>query len=114
MAAFLPPAAGTNKPDFEANLESQVGLAHENHGSAIGSPASRRATNLTLSSMTEHSSHGIHFPPQEKGESVTYVSGTICYRCLGSLTGTWLVVPLGFRKLSQGPKRSVGKPDRRL
>ena len=27
---------------------------------------------------TEHSFHGIHFPPQEKGESVTYVSGTIC------------------------------------
>src|SRR5579859_1640825 len=51
----------------------------------MGSPASRRATNLTLSSMTEHSFHGIHFLP-ERGASVTYVSGTICYLCLGSLT----------------------------
>src|SRR5579864_6152042 len=31
----------------------------------MGSPASRRATNLTLSSMTEHSFHGIHFPPRK-------------------------------------------------
>src|SRR5215471_18862541 len=27
--------------------------------------ASRRATNLTLSSITEHSFHGIHFPPRK-------------------------------------------------
>jgi hypothetical protein len=26
-----------------------------------------------------------HFPPFKKGESVTYVSGTICYLCVGSL-----------------------------
>src|ERR1700740_951621 len=31
----------------------------------MGSPASRRATNLTLSSITEHSFHGIHFPPRK-------------------------------------------------
>src|SRR6202021_998377 len=36
--------------------------------------------------MTEHSFHGIHFPPPQKGESVTYVSGTICYLCVGSFT----------------------------
>src|ERR1700719_4201047 len=51
----------------------------------MGSPPSRRATNLTLSSMTEHSFHGIHFLPKKRG-SVTYVSGTICCLCLGSLT----------------------------
>jgi len=35
--------------------------------------------------MTEHSFHGIHFL-LKKGESVTYVSGTFCYLCVGSLT----------------------------
>jgi hypothetical protein len=40
---------------------------------------------LSLSSITEHSFHGMHSLP-EKGKSVTYVSGTICYLCLGSLT----------------------------
>src|SRR5215472_6895093 len=49
--------------------------------SAIGSPASRRATNCSLSSITEHSFQGIHFL-LKKGESVTYVSGTMCYLCL--------------------------------
>jgi len=39
---------------------------------------------LSLSSMTEHSFHGIHFLPKKR-ESVTYVSGTICYLCVGSL-----------------------------
>jgi hypothetical protein len=34
--------------------------------------------------MTEHSFHGIHSLP-ERGKSVTYVSGTICYLCLRSL-----------------------------
>jgi hypothetical protein len=38
-----------------------------------GSPASRRATNLTLSSITEHSFHGIHFPPRK---------GTKCNLCV--------------------------------
>jgi hypothetical protein len=51
--------------------------------SAIGSPASRRATNCSLSSITEHSFQGIHSLPK-RGKSVTHVSGTICYRCVGS------------------------------
>src|SRR5262245_33560433 len=34
------------------------------HSSAIGSPASRRATNCSLSSITEHSFQGIHSPPK--------------------------------------------------
>ena len=34
--------------------------------------------------ITEHSFHGIT-PSQKKGESVTYVSGTICYLCVESL-----------------------------
>src|ERR1700733_157450 len=53
--------------------------------SAIVSPASPRATNCSLSSITEHSFQGIT-PSPLRGESVTYVSGTMCYLCLRSLT----------------------------
>src|ERR1700692_2252388 len=57
--------------------------------SAIASPASRRATNCSLSSITEHSFQGIA-PSPLRGESVTYVSGTMCYLCLRSL----IVLPM--------------------
>src|SRR6516162_8895945 len=46
--------------------------------SDIASPASRRATNCSLSSITKHSFQGI-ITPSPEGESVTYVSGTMCY-----------------------------------
>src|SRR5262249_19546387 len=52
--------------------------------SAIASPASRRATNCILSSVTEHSFQGIS-PSLKPGGSVTYVSGTKCHLCLRSL-----------------------------
>jgi len=52
--------------------------------SAIASPASRRATNCTLSSVTEHSFQGIT-PSLKRGGSVTYVSGTNCHLCLRPL-----------------------------
>src|SRR5215472_15351946 len=52
--------------------------------SDIASPASRRATNCSLSSIAEHSFQGI-ITPSPEGESVTYVSGTFCYLCVGSL-----------------------------
>src|SRR6267142_3243791 len=39
----------------------------------------------SLSSITEHSFHGITPSLKKKGESVTYVSGTICHLCLESL-----------------------------
>src|SRR5215469_10544425 len=49
--------------------------------SAIGSPASRRATNCSLSSMTEHSLQGIHFL-LKKGRKcnlcVRYVLSPMC------------------------------------
>src|SRR5580704_15676989 len=54
------------------------------HSSVIGSPASRRATNCILSSITEHSFQGIASSP--RGGSVTHVSGTMCYLCLRPLT----------------------------
>src|SRR5215469_9305774 len=55
--------------------------------SAIGSPASRRATNCSLSSVTEHSFQGIS-PSLKPGGSVTHVSGTKCHLCLRSLRAT--------------------------
>jgi len=63
--------------------------------SAIGSPASRRATNCSLSSMTEHSFQGIHFLLR-KGGSVAYVSGTFCHLCVGSLNLHWFSYFLCF------------------
>src|ERR1700683_1113853 len=65
--------------------------------SAMGSPASRRATNCSLSSITEHSFHGIA-PPLKKGKSVTYVSGTNCYLCVGSLNS---VNDFHYRKVTR-------------
>src|SRR5579859_490298 len=52
--------------------------------SAIASPASRRATNCSLSSITERSFQGI-IPSSLEEESVTHVSGTKCYLCLRPL-----------------------------
>src|SRR5439155_26733185 len=60
-------------------------MPNSRQSSAIDSPPSRRATNCSLSSMTEHSFQGVQ-PSPKKGKSVTYVSGTICYLCVGSLT----------------------------
>ena len=59
----------------------------ENSGqtSVIVSPSSNFATNRRRSSITEHSFHGID-TSRSKAESVTHVSGTFCYLCLGSLT----------------------------
>jgi hypothetical protein len=54
--------------------------------SVIASPASRRATNCNLSSMTEHSFQGIT-PSSLEEESVTHVFGTIYYLCLRPLIG---------------------------
>src|SRR5215471_19126175 len=51
----------------------------------MASPASRRPTNCSLSSMTEHSFQGIT-PSQKTGGSVTHVSGTMCYLCLRPLS----------------------------
>src|ERR1700722_7848358 len=59
--------------------------------SAIASPASRRATNCSLSSITEHSFQGIT-PSPLRGESVTYVSGTMCYLCLRPLISNYAAI----------------------
>jgi hypothetical protein len=51
------------------------------HRSAMRSPVSRRATNCSLSSMTEHSFHGIHFLLKESRKCnicVRYVLLPMC------------------------------------
>src|SRR5580693_806844 len=68
--------------DLVAGLAGDTELLHS---SAIGSPASRRATNCNLSSITEHSFQGIT-PSSLEEESVTHVSGTKRYLCLEPLT----------------------------
>src|ERR1700741_809718 len=70
------------------------------HSSAIGSPASRRATNCILSSITEHSFQGIASSP--RGGSVTHVSGTMCYLCLRPLTIEDAVIPKTGSMTRQG------------
>src|SRR5579872_7513107 len=52
------------------------------------SPSLSRITKRMRSSITELSFHGIHFPPPSGGKSVTHVSGTFCYLCLGTVTIT--------------------------
>jgi integrase len=56
-------------------------ISNSRHRTAIFSPSSNRATNLSFSSTLEHSCHGILRLPQ-KPESVTYVSGMLCYLCV--------------------------------
>jgi peptidoglycan hydrolase-like amidase len=58
---------------------------HHPGSEIIGPPVSRRVTNGSLSSIRERSSDGIT-SSQKKGKSVTYVSGTISYLCLRSVT----------------------------
>src|SRR5215469_10685817 len=57
--------------------------------SAIGSPASRRATNCNLSSMAEHSFQGIYFLLKKGGSVNPCVR---CYLCSRSL----MLIAVGF------------------
>src|SRR3954452_21015797 len=59
-------------------------MPNRRHASVIASPSSTCATKRSLSSIAEHSLHGIN-TPREKLESVTHVSGTFCHLCLGPL-----------------------------
>src|ERR1700722_5503571 len=74
--------------------------------SAIASPASRRATNCSLSSITEHSFQGIT-PSPLRGESVTYVSGTMCYLCLRPLITSKYAAILTFPLFGDLPQETV-------
>src|ERR1700743_1101338 len=50
------------------------------------SPSFNRITKRTRSSITELSFQGLSLSPPFGRKSVTHVSGTFCYLCLGSLT----------------------------
>src|SRR2546422_6071392 len=59
-------------------------MPNSRHSEAIVSPSCSRITNRIRSSITERSFHGITSPPPSGPKSVTYVSGTFCYLCLGT------------------------------
>src|ERR1700674_489115 len=58
-------------------------MANSRQSATIFSPSSKRPTKRTRSSITEHSFQGI--ASSLRGGSVTYVSGTNCHPCVGSL-----------------------------
>src|SRR5260370_35264151 len=58
-------------------------MANSRQSATIFSPSSKRPTKRTRSSITEHSFQSIASSP--RGGSVTYVSGTNCHPCVGSL-----------------------------
>src|SRR6185295_11240002 len=61
-------------------------MPNSRHSEAMLSPSLSRITNRIRSSITELSFHGIPLlPPPFRRKSVTHVSGTFCYLCLGSL-----------------------------
>src|SRR5580704_13404558 len=58
-------------------------MENSRQSATIFSPSSKRPTKRTRLSITEHSFQGIASSP--RGGSVTYVSGTNCHPCVGSL-----------------------------
>src|SRR6476659_3292937 len=71
-------------------------MANSRQSETIFSPSSKRPTKRTRSSITEHSFQDIASSP--RGGSVTYVSGTNCHPCVGSLIKS--MVPTDLRCLS--------------
>src|SRR3954447_23317003 len=64
-------------------------MLNSRHREAILSPSLSRITNRIRSSITELSFHGIpFFRAPFGGKSVTHVSGTFCYLCLGTVKGS--------------------------
>src|SRR4029077_5664936 len=69
-------------------------MPNSRHSEAIVSPSLSRITNRIRSSITELSFHGILLSAPFGPKSVTHVSGTFCYLCLGTDKGsspdTWV------------------------
>src|SRR5579862_3955402 len=59
-------------------------MPNSRHSEAIVSPSLSRITNRIRSSITELSFHGILLSAPFGPKSVTHVSGTFCYLCLGT------------------------------
>src|SRR5690348_13152068 len=90
---------------------------------AMLSPSLSRITKRIRSSITEHSFHGIPFPAPFRRKSVTHVSGTFCYLCLGtvirgfnrfSASGTENPVLLGSLVIGADPIRTPPRQPRCL
>src|ERR1700757_1202652 len=64
-------------------------MPNSRHSEAIVSPSLSRITNRIRSSITERSFHGILLSAPFGPKSVTHVSGTFCYPCLGTDTSTY-------------------------
>src|SRR5215203_2553590 len=60
-------------------------MPNSRHKEAMLSPSLSRITNRIRSSITELSFHGIPLPAPFRRKSVTHVSGTFCYLCLGTV-----------------------------
>src|SRR5690349_14955156 len=60
-------------------------MLNSRHSEAILSPSLSRITKRMRSSITEHFLHGMFNPALGQGKSVTHVSGTFCYLCLGTV-----------------------------
>src|SRR5215472_6981251 len=61
-------------------------MPNSRHRAAIVSPSLSPITNRIRSSITELSFHGILLSAPFGPKSVTHVSGTFCYLCLGTDT----------------------------
>src|SRR5215470_3203901 len=60
-------------------------MPNSRHNEAMLSPSLSRITKRMRSSITDRSFHGIPQPPPSGGKSVTHVSGTLCYLCVGTV-----------------------------
>ena len=79
----------------------------------------REAGRSITTGQAEHSFHGITSSPK-KGKSVTYVSGTICYLCVGSLIPRFhpllsrAGVELKRSPIKRFAERAIGAQQRKL
>src|SRR5882672_4371586 len=88
-ALVSPSLPGSGLPPSIAACAIQLAMVlretpNSRQTSLIDSPSSNLATNRRRSSINEHSFHGID-TSRSIAESVTHVSGTTCYLCLGPL-----------------------------
>src|SRR5215813_3535107 len=64
-------------------------MPNSRHREAMLSPSLSRITKRIRSSITDRSFHGIPTSAPCGVKSVTHVSGTFCYPCLGTVTMTY-------------------------
>src|SRR5215472_16189930 len=91
-------------------------MPNSRHSDAIVSPSLSRITNRIRSSMTELSFHGILLSAPFGPKSVTHVSGTFCYPCLGTdnLNFIHRVESCEVLRLGSGFRLAAQTPPKRL